>query len=76
MLEETKNGGAVGVTPESLFKILRPQEYKGVVVLALKDIGEVNEFYASTITIEQLIVLHAQLGAHINTLLGPMKEGF
>lgn len=75
MLEETK-AGTVGVTPEALFKVLQPNQWKGCVVLALKDIGETNEFYASTITIEQLVLLHAQLGAHINTMLGSMKEGF
>lgn len=75
MLEETKTG-QVGVTPEALFKTLRPQDFRACVVLALKDVGQANEFYASTLTVEQLVFLHAQLGAHINCILGQMKEGF
>jgi hypothetical protein len=75
MLEETK-AGTVGVTPEALFKGLKPQEWNGCIVLALKGMNQTNEFYASTMTVEQMVFLHAQLGAHINCILGQMKEGF
>ena len=45
-----------------------------IVVLELHQGEKPNSLRMSTITINELVMLHAQLGAHITCVLGPMNE--
>lgn len=62
------------VRPEQLAKVIEWEKLEGVVVLGLGKDGEENILSMSTISVNELAMLNAQLTAHLNCLLGPMKE--
>lgn len=51
------------------------QDLEGVVILGLAKKGEMNVLHMSSVTVDELAFLTAQLQAHLTCLLGPMKEG-
>lgn len=69
------NDGQRLIRPDQIKNQIQWDKLEGVVVLGLSKKGEVNTLHMSTITVEELALLTAQLQAHLVCLLGPMKEG-
>lgn len=62
------------IKPENVRNQVAWDKAEGVVVLCLGKIGEANTLHMSTLTINELALLSAQLQAHLTCLLGHMKE--
>lgn len=63
------------IKPEDILKQIPAKDLEGVIILGLAKKGEVNKIYMSSITVEEISFLSAQLSAHVTCLLGPMDEG-
>lgn len=68
------NEGKRLIRPEQIHKQVDWKKLDAVVILGLGKDGEKNTLYMSSITLNELAMLHAQLGAHLTHLLGPMQE--
>lgn len=69
------NEGPRTIRPEQVRNQIQWDKLEGVVVLALGKPSEHNALHMSTITVNELALLTAQLQAHLTCLLGQMKEG-
>lgn len=68
------NEGDRLIKPANILKQVKPEELEGIVVLGLAKKGQMNTLQMSSITVEELSFLTAQLNAHLAHLLGSMKE--
>lgn len=68
------NEGERLIKPNQLMKQVEWDKLEAVVVLGVKGKGQTNILQMSSISIEELALITAQLQAHLNYLLGPMKE--
>lgn len=57
------------LTPAQVASIMPWGNVEGVVILCLGKKGEPNNLVMSTVTIEEISLLTAQLNAHLNSLL-------
>lgn len=62
------------IIPKDLREQILWDKLEGVVVLGLAKDGQANTLQMSTVTINELVMLSAQLSAHVTCLLGHMKE--
>jgi len=62
------------IRPEQVMKQVEWDKLEAVVILGLGRKGEKNVLHMSTLTINELALLSAQLQAHLHCLLGPMNE--
>lgn len=62
------------IKPENVKEQILWDKLEGVVVLGLAKDGQTNTLQMSTVTINELVMLSAQLQAHVTCLLGHMKE--
>lgn len=68
------NEGERLIKPEQIKNQVEWDKLEGVVVLGLAPKGKRNTLQMSSITVNELSFLVAQLNAHLACLLGPMKE--
>jgi len=69
------NEGERLLSPEQVAKQVEWQKLEAVVILGVRKKGETNVLHMSSVTIEELALVTAQLQAHLSFLLGAMKEG-
>lgn len=69
------NEGTRLIKPENIRNQVDWQNTEAVVVLCLGKDGQPNKLHMSTMTVNELAFLSAQLQAHLTCLLGHMKEG-
>lgn len=62
------------IRPEQIKDQVPFSELEGVVILGLGKEGQENTLFMSSLSINELVMLSAQLQAHVTCLLGPMKE--
>lgn len=64
------------IRPEQIAPLVQWGKLEGVVILCLGKETESNHLVMSSVTFQELTLLHAQLGAHINMILtGSLVEG-
>lgn len=68
------NEGKRLVSPAQIHKQVEWDKLEGVVILSLGGEGKPNKLQMSSVTVNELAMLTAQLQAHLTYLLGPMKE--
>ncbi len=69
------NEGQRLIKPSQTMKQVDWDKLEGVVILGIKKRGETNVLHMSSVTVEELALVTAQLQAHLSFLLGAMKEG-
>lgn len=69
------NEGTRFIKPENVRNQVPWDKTEAVVVLCLGKDGEANTLHMSTLTVNELALLSAQLQAHLTCMLGHMKEG-
>ena len=68
------NEGERLIKPEQIKDQVPFDKLEGVVILGLSKPGEENKLFMSTLSVNELVMLSAQLQAHVTCILGPMKE--